>query len=133
MSQENVEIVGRTFQAFNDRDLDTLLACHTDDVEWRLIGGFADVMGTEFSGHEGLRRLSNEWVGTLGLRVEMEAILEANDRVVVITRVMGTGGASGVPTTVRAGNVFFFRDGKISAVDSYYEAREALEAVGLSE
>src|SRR5436309_9925499 len=121
MSQENVEIVRRAFQAFNDRDLDTLLACHTDDVEWRLIGGFADVMGTEFSGHEGLRRLSNEWVGTLGLRVEMEAVLEANDRVVVITRVMGTGGTSGVPTTVRAGNVYFFRDGKVSAVDSYYE------------
>ena len=38
MSQENVETVRRTFQAFNDRDLDTLLACHTDDVEWRLIG-----------------------------------------------------------------------------------------------
>ena len=38
-----------------------------------------------------------------------------------------------MPTTVRAGNVFFFRDGKISAVDSYYEASEALEAAGLSE
>jgi ketosteroid isomerase-like protein len=133
MSQENVELVRRAFQAFNDRDLDTLLACYTDDVEWRLIGGFADVMGTEFSGHEGLRRLSNEWVGNLGLRVEMEAVLKANDRVVVITRVMGTGGASGVPTTARAGIVFFFRDGKISAVDSYYEASDALEAVGLRE
>jgi ketosteroid isomerase-like protein len=38
-----------------------------------------------------------------------------------------------VPTTIRSGNVYFFRDGKISAVDSYYEASEALEAVGLSE
>jgi hypothetical protein len=35
--------------------------------------------------------------------------------------------------TIRSGNVYFFRDGKISAVDSYYEASEALEAVGLSE
>ena len=32
-----------------------------------------------------------------------------------------------------SGNVYFFHDGKISAVDSYYEASEALEAVGLSE
>ena len=133
MSQENVELVRSAFQAFNDRDWDAVPVLFTDDVVWRLIGGFADVLGTEFSGHEGLRRLLNEWIGTLGLRVEMEAVLEANDRVVVITRVMGTGGASGVPTTVRAGNVFFFRDGKISAVDSYYEASEALEAVGLSE
>ena len=44
MSQENVEIVRRAHQAFNDRDLDALLASFTDDAEWRLIGGFADLM-----------------------------------------------------------------------------------------
>src|SRR6187200_3118596 len=110
MSQENVEIVRRAHQAFNDRDLDTLLASFTDDAEWRLIG-------TEFRGHEGLRRLFNEWVANLGLQGEMEAVLEADDRVVVMLRVTGAGGASGVPTTIRSGNVYFFHDGKISAVD----------------
>jgi hypothetical protein len=63
------------------------------DVEWRPIGGFADLMGTEFKGHEGLRRFFNEWVGNLGVRGEMEAVLEADDRVVVIVRVMGVGSA----------------------------------------
>ncbi len=33
MSQENVELTRRAFQAFNDRDLDTLLAGLHDDVE----------------------------------------------------------------------------------------------------
>ena len=102
-------------------------------AEWRLVGGFADLIGTEFRGHEGLRRLFNEWVGNLGLQGEIEAVLEADDRVLVILRVTGAGAASGVPTTIRSGNVYFFRDEKISAVDSYYEASEALEAVGLSE
>jgi ketosteroid isomerase-like protein len=133
MSQENVEIVRRAHQAFNDRDLDALLASFTDDAEWRLIGGFADVIGAEFRGHAGLRRLFNEWVATLGLQIEMEAVFETDDRVVVMLRVTGAGGASGVPTTIRSGNVYSFRDGKISAVDSYYEASEALEAAGLSE
>jgi ketosteroid isomerase-like protein len=133
MSQENVEIVRRAHQAFNDRDLDALLASFTDDAEWRLIGGFADLIGTEFRGHEGLRRLFNEWVVNLGLQGKMEAVLETDDRVVVMLRMTGAGGASGVPTTIRPGNVYFFHDGKISAVDSYYEASEALEAVGLSE
>ena len=133
MSQENVEIVRRAHQAFNDRDLDALLASFTDDAEWRLIGGFADLIGTEFRGHEGLRRLFNEWVGNLGLQGEMEEVLEADDRVVVIVRVTGAGAASGVPTTIRSGNVYFFRDEKISAVDTYYQPSDALEAVGLSE
>jgi ketosteroid isomerase-like protein len=131
MSQENVEIVRRAHQAFNDRNLDALLASFTDDAEWRLIGGFADLIGTEFRGHEGLRRLFNEWVDNLGLQSEMEAVLDADDRVAVTLRVTGAGGASGVPTTIRSGNVYFFRDGKISAVDSYYEASEALKAVGV--
>jgi ketosteroid isomerase-like protein len=63
----------------------------------------------------------------------MEAVIEADDRVVVMLRVTGAGGARGVPTKIRSGNVYFFRDGKISAVDSYYEASQALEALGLSE
>jgi hypothetical protein len=63
----------------------------------------------------------------------MEAVLVADDRVVVMLRVTGAGGASGLRPTIRSGNVYFFRDGKISAVDSYSEASEALEAVGLSE
>jgi hypothetical protein len=41
MSLENVDIVRRAHQAFNDRDLDALLASFTDDAEWRLIGGVA--------------------------------------------------------------------------------------------
>jgi ketosteroid isomerase-like protein len=99
----------------------------------RLIGGFADLMGTEFRGHEGLRRFFNEWVGNLGVRGEMEAVLEAGDRVVVIARAQGAGDASGAPATIRSGQVYSFRDGRISAVDNYYEASEALEAAGLSE
>jgi len=33
------------------------LANLTDDVEWRLIGGFADLMGSEFRGPEEVRQL----------------------------------------------------------------------------
>ena len=112
MSQENVEIARRAHQAFNDRNLDALLASFTDDAEWRLIGGFADLIGTEFRGHEGLRRLFNEWVDNLGLQSEMEAVLDADDRVAVTLRVTGAGGASGVPTTIRSGNVYFSATGR---------------------
>jgi ketosteroid isomerase-like protein len=55
MSQENVEVVRRAFQAFPDQDLDGALADFTEDVEWRLIGGFADLMGSEFRSPEEVR------------------------------------------------------------------------------
>jgi ketosteroid isomerase-like protein len=133
MSQENVEVVHRAFQAFNDRDWDALPTLFTEDVVWRLIGGFADVMGSEFRGHEGLRRWITDWIENLGVRSEIEAVFDVDDRVAVITRSVAAGGTSGTPATLRSGQVYFFRDGQISAVDNYYEVSDVLEAVGLSE
>jgi hypothetical protein len=55
------------------------------------------------------------------------------ERVVVIVRTAYVGGASGASASWRRGQVYAFRDGRVSAVDNYFEAREALEAVGLRE
>jgi ketosteroid isomerase-like protein len=133
MSQANVEIVRSGFRAFNERNFDAVLANFADDVEWRLIGGFADLMGAEFKGHEAMRRFLNDWDEYLGGEAEIETVLEANDRVVVIVRSVAAGGRSGAPAAMRWGQVYRFRHGQISAVDNYYVASEALEAVGLSE
>jgi ketosteroid isomerase-like protein len=132
MSQANVETVRRAFQAFNDRDVDAMLREWADDVEMHLHGGFADLMGAEFRGHDGVRRWFDEWVESLGIRAEIESIAESRDRVVVIARAIGAGDASGAPVELRGGQVYSFRDGLISAVDNYYDPDEALEAVGLS-
>ena len=78
MSQENVELVLRAYRAWNERDVDAWVACGTPDIEWRLIGGFADLMGPVFKGHEGLRRFFNEFVVSMESRVEAESILEAD-------------------------------------------------------
>jgi ketosteroid isomerase-like protein len=133
MSQENVEVVRRAFQAFADQDLDGALADFTEDVEWRLIGGFADLMGSEFSGPEEVRSFMLELGENLGWGTTAESIHEAGERVVVIVRTAGVGGASGASASWRWGQVYAFRDGRVSAVDNYFEAREALEAAGLRE
>jgi len=133
MPGEKIEIVRRSFEAFNDRDVDTMLADWADDVVMRLVGGFADLMGAEFHGHEGVRTWMNDWVGNLQVRAEIETIFEAGDRVVVIARAVGAGDASGAPVELRAGQVYSFRGRQISAVDNYYDANAALEAVGVSE
>ena len=133
MSQDRLDIVRRSVQAFNDRDVDAMLDNWDDDVVMRLVGGFADLMGTEFRGHDGIRTWMNDWVGSIAVRAEIEALFEADDRVVVIARAVGEGDASGAPVALRAGQVYSFRDGLVSAVENYYDAGEALRAVGLSE
>jgi ketosteroid isomerase-like protein len=131
MSQQNVETIRGAVQAFNARDVDAMLANWADDVEMHLIGGFADLMGTQFTGHEGIRRWADDWVGSLDVTAEIEAIHDAGDRVVLIARVVGAGGASGTPVALRGGQIYSFRDGLIVRVDNFYEASEALEAAGL--
>ena len=133
MSRENVEIVRAGFRAYNDRDIDALLANFTDDAEWRLIGGFADLMGSKFKGRDALREFFSDWLENLGGPSEPETILEADEQVVAIVSTVGTGGTSGATAVLRWGQIYSFREGKVSAVDNYYEASEALEAVGLRE
>jgi ketosteroid isomerase-like protein len=131
MSEPRIEIVRRSFEAFNDRDPDAMLADWSDDVVMRLIGGFADLMGPEFKGHDGVREWMEEWVGNVPVRAEIETIHEAGDQVAVIACVSGTGESSGTPVALRGGQVYTFRGRQICAVENYYEADEALAAVGL--
>jgi ketosteroid isomerase-like protein len=131
LSYERLALVERGLAAFNDRDLDTLLAAYTDDAEWRLHGGLDDLVGTEVKGREAVRSFLGDWIENLGSRVEPERVLEADGRVVAMLRLESSGGASGAPTTQRIGQVYSFRDEQIRVVDNYWQAGEALEAVGL--
>jgi ketosteroid isomerase-like protein len=73
MSQENVELVRRVFQAFNEGDLDRLLAMYADDVERRLIGGFTALTGDDVKGRDALRLSLMDWIDNLGSSTEILA------------------------------------------------------------
>jgi ketosteroid isomerase-like protein len=105
----------------------------TADAVVRLIGGFADLLGQEFRGRDAALAVFKDWMGALDARGEIETIREADDRVVVIFNLVGSGAASGAPTAMRTGWVGSVRDGGISAIDAYYSVEEAFQAVGLSE
>jgi ketosteroid isomerase-like protein len=67
MSQENVEQTHRAFQAFDDRDLDALLAMLDDDVEaFPILAG----MDGSYHGHDGIRRW---WAGLFGTFPDFKA------------------------------------------------------------
>jgi hypothetical protein len=57
MSQENVEVVRGVMAAFNARD-ESVLSHYAADVEYRLIGGFADLSGQMLQGREAVLRFA---------------------------------------------------------------------------
>jgi ketosteroid isomerase-like protein len=125
-------LIRRAARAFDDRDVDEVLASMHPDAEVELIGGFDRVMGQSFQGEEGVRRFCQEWFTAFKtMTVEVERFLDAGEQILILTRLKATGTGSDVPVELLGAAIYSFRDGKIARIDFYYDRDQALEAAGL--
>jgi ketosteroid isomerase-like protein len=131
MSQENVEIVRRSFDAFNARDVDGLLRLCAEDCEWLPLR--AQLEGIVYRRHQGVRQfvsdMDEDWEA---FRIDPMEFHDRQERVAVIGRVTALG-QSGVEIDSIAGFVFELQQGRIRRVISHSDPEVALEAAGLSE
>ena len=134
MSQANVEVVRRHFEAFQDGGLDGVATYWDPDIEWRAVEGAADDVGV-MRGESKLRRYYQDWIDAMdGLRADVEEVLfDDDERVAAVVRNSGRGRASGVLTKGRYYVACTVRHGRIVSGREYETRAEALEAVGLSE
>ena len=129
MSQENVELAKRAYDAYNRRDIDAMLALATSDcvMTSQLLDASA-----EFHGRQGLARyyamLNESWEE---FRSVIEEAHDLGDHVLTLNRSTARGKGSGVTVDAPTGAVFDFRDGKVSRVRLYLDRAEALRAAGL--
>src|SRR6478672_5375095 len=132
MSQENVEIVRRSCEAFNRGDHDEALACFDPEVRYDLTH-FPD--GRVYHGHAGIREAFRIWLGAWqDYRQEWDEILEAGDEtVVVIGRELARGKGSGIDVTRDVFAVWTMSEGRVIRIKFHPEREAALEAAGLPE
>jgi ketosteroid isomerase-like protein len=134
MSQENVEAVRKTVDAFNRGDFDAALEPAHPDVEWVTLDSFPDA-GTH-RGPEGLRQFFATWMDMFqGFRLHLEDCVALDQDLVLATvRVSGEGTESGVQVE---SPIFFqlvhFRDGLAIRVQMFHTKSEALEAAGVGD
>jgi len=138
MSQENVEIVRRVYDAAARRDTATVLALYDPELEWdmtRRVGEGLWGQGGLYRGHEGLRRWFREWSEGLDhIEYEAEELIAAgDDRVISEAYMRGRGRASGIEVGATLYAVWTIREGKVVRVVWFSRREEALEAAGLSE
>ena len=135
MSQENVEIVRRVYDAAARRDGDAVLALYDPEIEWdwtRVSGLFGQ--GGLYRGHERLRQWFREWSeGLDSIKYEAVDLIAAGDRVISESDMRGRGRASGVEVGDTLYAVWTIREGKVVRVVWFPTRAEALEAAGLSE
>jgi ketosteroid isomerase-like protein len=131
MSQENVEVVRRTCEAYISGDYEACLAAFDPAVavDWttRPDGGV-------FRGRRGVAESMRTWTGTFeDWRLEIEEILDAGDCVYLVTREVGRGKGSGVPIERTSHHVVMVRNAKIIHWQGFPDRGKALAAAGLSE
>jgi uncharacterized protein len=128
MSEENVKVVRRIFEAYVAGDPEKTLADADPEIVWN------PVEETPTQGHDAVREYLRRWEADWeDLRTVAEEFLDAGERVVVTVHFAGRGRGSGIDVDVRLYEVWTFRDGKVVRMDEFTGRTEALEAAGLSE
>ena len=135
MSEENVEIVRRVYDAAARRDAETVLALYDPKIEWdwtRVSGLFGQ--GGLYRGREALQHWFQEWSDGLDqIHYVAEEVVAADDHVLTKANMTGRGRASGIEVASTLYAVWTIREGKIVQVVWFPTRAEALEAAGLSE
>ena len=131
MSQENVEIVRRAYDALNRRAYDAWVAFFQSDVEFHGLPENPDAR--VYRGHDGVREWIKGVCKVLDARFEPEEVTEAGDFVLLSVRASVMPRGSSIRVEQRVFNVVEMKAGKAQRLWGYRTKAEALEAVGLSE
>jgi ketosteroid isomerase-like protein len=131
MSQENVDLLQRAHDAFNQRDIDAFLALADSDVE--LTPLTVELEGvTSYRGHAGVRSWWRELLTVFpDFQTEIEEVRELGDVTVARARLRGHGIESDAFFERPIWQVVEWRDEKAVWWRTFLREDEALEAAGL--
>ena len=131
MSEENVEVVRRVYEAFNRRDFDAALALEHDSISWRTL---FSVERNVLRGKQEIRAAWERQIEAIDVRIDILELTPLDKtRVLGVGTWRGRGSESGAPVEQTASQVFTLEGGRIRSVETYASRDEALEATGLRE
>jgi uncharacterized protein len=131
MSQENVEIVRRGFEAWNTGDMDAVRELYDPGVIWRPLDGWPEP--GPYAGREAVMRQLKQMRETWDAD-SFELIsdfIDVGDRVAV--RFIWHGVGQGPESNIEGTGVYTVRKGRILGLEFFWDHAEALETLGLSE
>ena len=133
MSQDNVEMLGDSYAAFNRGDWEAALENADPEIEWRLHGQLGIDAPPSIRGRKALKSF---WADFFEIwddyKMEPLDFNEGTDgRVLATVRFTARGQGSSVPIELTYFWVHLVCGGAIVSVDLYTERAEALEAAGV--
>jgi ketosteroid isomerase-like protein len=133
MSEENMEVVRRMYNAFHGGDIEGALSHFDPNVLVDASKARPDdvAIGT---GHERLIQIVTSWMTAWDeWGEEIEEIRDLGSRVLVLSLQHGRGKGSGVAVEARWAVVYELDRGLITSMRIYPQTEEALKAAGLQE
>jgi ketosteroid isomerase-like protein len=132
VSQENVEIVRRMYEASYGGDAEGALSYFDPNVLVDTSSARPD--GVIGKGHEHLIATIGGWVDAWDeWREEIEEMRDLGDRVYVVATQRGRGKGSGIEVETRYALLYEVEGDQITGMTFYIDPAEALEAAGLRE
>jgi ketosteroid isomerase-like protein len=127
---ENVEIVKRGFEAFDQEGVEGLLAFIHEDFEASTPPRLASEPDT-YRGHDGVHRYFDSFYEVMDdIRWESQSFHEVGEKVVVEFTLYARGKSTGLEFGQPAVQVWTLRDGKGIGLELYPTLEEALAAAG---
>jgi ketosteroid isomerase-like protein len=134
MSEDNVELIRRNYDAWNRGDVESTFKVIDRDNEWILPEG--GLNSGIYRGHDAVRELLEGYFEAFDfLRPEPERFFDAPGRVVAFIRTSVRGKGSGAEATVRPAHLWTIRKGKVVRMEVFpaAEREKALEVLELQE
>ena len=132
MSEENVEIVARLVDTWNQANVEAMLALF--DPECEVIFPPEVPEPGPFRGHTELREWAEGFLAAWeSHHAEVVELIEADHSIVAILHLIGRGSGSGIEMDETDAHVFTFSDGKVTRWRNFSDRSAALEAAGLLE
>jgi uncharacterized protein len=133
MSEENVDVVRRAWEASQRHDNEAALALYDPTVEIDTTER-GELDAGAYRGLEGVQDFFRNWLSSFGdFRSEVEEWIDAGDQVIAMVHSYGRGRRSGVPVDMLEAHLWTVLNGKLKRLQVFATKAQALEAAGLSE
>ena len=127
MSESNIELTRRGFEAFNRGDIAGLTDLFAKDVT---IHSSPELPNSgDFEGHDGFLEWAQAWLEAWEtFQIEMRDVTVIGDAVVASVHQVGSGRGSGLQVEMDLAYLFRFRDGKVIGFELHPDRERALKA-----
>jgi ketosteroid isomerase-like protein len=132
MSPENVELARRLYEAVNRGGFEAAVSFVHPEIEFHTYAQSPEA--GVYRGKEAVLKYNKDLFGQFErIRFEVEEVVDAGDRVVVVSTQHAVPKGGRQEMNVHIAEVWIVRDGLLAERRSYSTKAEALSAVGLSE